>query len=168
MLDDILKNMTLTVDRRGYAGNVEEINLPKLTLKMEEFRNGGMDAPIDVEVGMEKLECDFMLTRFDKDVLRLFGVAPGQAVPLTARGVVVSDDGTTTPIIVNLRGIIKELDYGSWKPGEKATLKVMMTLRYYKMTHGREVVHEIDIPNMVRTINGVDQLTAQRNALGLS
>jgi hydroxymethylglutaryl-CoA reductase len=38
----------------------------------------------------------------------------------------------------------------------------MMALRYYKLTHGGDVVHEIDIPNMVRTIGGVDQLSAAK------
>jgi P2 family phage contractile tail tube protein len=167
MLDDILKNMALFVDGRGFAGNVEELTLPKLTLKTEEFRNGGMDAPIEVEMGMEKLESEFTLTRFDKNVLKLFGLAPGQLTPLTIRGAVISDDGTQTAVVVNLQGIVREMDPGNWKPGEKATLKIMMALRYYKITHGGDVVHEIDIPNMVRTIGGVDQLSAVRSALGI-
>ena len=167
MLDDILKNMALFVDGRGFAGNVEELTLPKLTLKTEEFRNGGMDAPIEVEIGMEKLESEFTLTRFDKNVLKLFGLAPGQLTPLTIRGAVISDDGTQTAVVVNLQGIVREMDPGNWKPGEKATLKIMMALRYYKLTHGGDVVHEIDIPNMVRTIGGVDQLSAVRSALGI-
>lgn len=167
MLDDILKNMALFVDGRGYAGNVEEVTLPKLTLKTEEFRNGGMDAPIEVDMGMEKLECDFTLTRFDKSALALFGLAPGQVKPLTIRGAVVSDDGTQTPVVLNLLGVVREMEFGTWKPGEKATLKIMVALRYYKLTHGIDVVHEIDIPNMVRTINGVDQLALTRSALGI-
>lgn len=167
MLDDILKNMSLFVDGRGFAGNVEELTLPKLTLKTEEFRNGGMDAPIEVEMGMEKLESEFTLTRFDKNVLKLFGLAPGQLTPLTIRGAVISDDGTQTAVVVNLQGVVREMDPGNWKPGEKATLKIMMALRYYKLTHGGDVVHEIDIPNMVRTIGGVDQLSAVRSALGI-
>lgn len=167
MLDDILKNMALFVDGRGFAGNVEELTLPKLTLKTEEFRNGGMDAPIEVEMGMEKLESEFTLTRFDKNVLKLFGLAPGQLTPLTIRGAVISDDGTQTAVVVNLQGIVREMDPGNWKPGEKSTLKIMMALRYYKLTHGGDVVHEIDIPNMVRTIGGVDQLSAVRSALGI-
>jgi P2 family phage contractile tail tube protein len=167
MLDDILKNMALFVDGRGFAGNVEELTLPKLTLKTEEFRNGGMDAPIEVEMGMEKLESEFTLTRFDKNVLKLFGLAPGQLTPLTIRGAVISDDGTQTAVVVNIQGIVREMDPGNWKPGEKATLKIMMALRYYKLTHGGDVVHEIDIPNMVRTIGGVDQLSAVRSALGI-
>ncbi|SMG67253.1 phage major tail tube protein [methanotrophic bacterial endosymbiont of Bathymodiolus sp.] len=167
MLNDILKNMSLFVDGRGYAGNVEELNLPKLAMKTEEFRAGGMDAPVEVEMGMEKLECDFMLTRVDKDLLKIFGLAPGNTVPLTIRGALVSDDGTQTPVAVNLQGTLREIDWGNWKAGEKASLKCAVALRYYKLTHGGEVVHEIDIPNMVRIIGGVDQLATTRDALGL-
>ena len=167
MLDDILKNMALFVDGRGYAGNVEELTLPKLTLKTEEFRNGGMDAPIEIEMGMEKLECEFTLTRFDKDVLKLFGLAPGKAIPLTIRGAIVSDAGGQLPVVVNLQGIVKEMDPGNWKPGEKATLKATMAIRYYKLAHDGETVHEIDVPNMVRIIGGEDQLAATRSALGI-
>lgn len=167
MLDDVLKNMSLFVDGRGYAGNIEEVTLPKLTLKTEEFRNGGMDAPIEVEMGMEKLECEFTLTRFDREALSLFGLLSGQSIPLTVRGVFVSDEGITLPVIVNLRGFVREVDFGNWKAGDKATLKFMIALRYYKLTHGTVVTHEIDIPNMVRTIDGVDQLALQRVALGV-
>ena len=167
MLNDILKNMTLFVDGRGFAGNIEELNLPKLALKTEEFRGGGMDAPVEVEMGMEKLECDFTLTRFDREVLKLFGLAPGKLTPFTARGVVVGEEGVQIPVVVNLQGIVREIDWGSWKPGEKATLKLSVALRYYKLTHGGRVIHEIDVPNMVRRIDGVDQLAATRNALGL-
>ena len=166
MLDDILKNMALYVDGRGYAGNVEELVLPKLTMKMEEYRNGGMDAPIDIEMGMEKLEAEFTLTRFDRNLLTLFGLAPGQIIPLTIRGAVVSDNGTVQPVIVNLQGQIKELDYGTWKPGEKTTLKCMVSVRFYKLTHGAAIVHQIDIPNIIRIVNGVDQLAQIRGILG--
>jgi P2 family phage contractile tail tube protein len=59
----------------------------------------------------------------------------GQLTPLTIRGAVISDDGTQTAVVVNLQGIVREMDPGNWKPGEKATLKVMLALRYYKLTH---------------------------------
>ena len=75
---DVRKNMNLFVDGRGYAGQVEEFNAPKLTLKTEEFRAGGMDAPIELTMGMEKLECDFSLVAYDQKVLVAFGVKEGQ------------------------------------------------------------------------------------------
>lgn len=116
---------------------------------------------------MEKLECEFTLTRFDRESLALFGLAQGQTVPLTVRGAIESDSGGLLSVIVNLQGFVREVDFGNWQPGEKATLKLMIALRYYKLTHGTSVIHEIDIPNMVRTINGVDQLALTRSALGL-
>ncbi|WP_028318380.1 phage major tail tube protein [Desulfobulbus elongatus] len=167
MLDDILRNFSLFVDGRGYAGNVEELTPPKLTMKTEEMRAGGMDAPVEVELGMEKMECSFTLTRYDKELLKLFGLAPGSTVPLTMRGSVESEDGTKLPVVINLRGKIKELEPGNWKPGDKATLKITVALRAYKFTHGSEVVHDIDVLSMRRVIGGVDQLLQTRLNIGL-
>jgi len=167
MITDILKNMNLFVDGRGHAGKVDEVNPPKLTLATEDHRGGGMDAPVELDMGMEKLEFDYSLSSFDKETLKLFGLAPGNQVPMTIRGALESEDGTVTPIIYNLRGQIKEVDFGSFKPGEKGQCKVMVALRYYKLTHGSDVIYEIDVEGMIRTINGVDQLADQRSALGL-
>ncbi|WNO10443.1 phage major tail tube protein [Teredinibacter sp. KSP-S5-2] len=166
MLDDVLRNMTLTVDGRGYAGNIEELVLPKLSLQTEEFRNGGMDAPVDIELGMEKLECEFTLTRFNRHSLTLFGVFSGET-QLTARGAVVSDNGQTQAAVINMRGLVRELDMGTWKPGEKSTNKFMVSLRYYKLVLDEFPIYEIDIPNFLRKVNGVDQLAKMRAALGL-
>jgi len=167
MIKDVLKNLTLFVDGRGYAGKVEEIELPKLTMKTEEFRAGGMDAPIEVEMGMEKLEASFTLNGYDKDVLSLFGLAPGKHKPLTIKGSLISEDGAERALIINLRGMVREMEMGSWKPGDKATLKVMMALSYYKLKHSGQVIYEIDPANMLRIIDGQDQLKQTRAHLGL-
>ena len=164
---DIRKNFNAFVDGRGYAGQVDEFNAPKLTLQTEEFRAGGMDLPIDVTMGMEKLVTDFSLKAYDRNVLALFGVTEGSRVPLVLREVLESYDGTTTAVVHTMRGKITELDPGTSKPGELPSLKVTMSLTYYKMQHGDQVVHEIDAENMVRIINGVDILAAARNALGI-
>ena len=167
MIVDILKNCNLFVDGRGYAGKVTEVNLPKLTVKMEEHRDGGMDAPAEIDMGLEKLECDFSTSSIDADLLRSWGLAPGNLVPLTFRGALVSEDGTVTAAVASVRGQVKEVDFGTWKPGEKVPLKCAVAVRYYKFEHGGAVVHEIDVDNMIRKINGVDQLAEQRTALGI-
>ena len=43
----------------------------------------------------------------------------------------------------------------------------MMDVRYYRFVHDGDVIHEIDMDNMVRIVNGVDQLEAQRQALAI-
>ena len=45
MIPQILTNLNLYVDGRGFAGRVTEIQLPKLKRKTEEHRAGGMDGP---------------------------------------------------------------------------------------------------------------------------
>lgn len=164
---DIRKNFNLFVDGRGYAGQVEDFNAPKLTLQTEEFRAGGMDVPVDVTMGMEKMTCDFSLKAYDLDVLAKFGVAEGVVVPFVAYEALESFDGTVTQITHNMRGKITELDPGTSKPGEIPLLKCTMSLTYYKMQHGSTVVHEIDAENMVRIINGSDALAAIRGALNI-
>jgi P2 family phage contractile tail tube protein len=164
---DVLKNFNLFVDGKGQAGKVEEVNPPKLTLKTEEFRAGGMDAPIEITMGMEKLESDFSMVSFDREVLSLFGVREGAVVPFVLRGALESMDGTITPIVHTMRGKIKEIDQGTTKAGDKPTLKVSLALTYYKLQHGDTTVHEVDVENMVRVVNGVDALASTRSALGI-
>jgi uncharacterized protein len=56
---------------------------------------------------------------------------------------------------------------GDWKPGDKAEIKHAVAITYYKLEIDGRVMYEIDFANMVQVINGVDQLAAERTALGL-
>jgi P2 family phage contractile tail tube protein len=164
---DVRKNMNLFVDGRGYAGQIEELTPPVLASKMEEFRGGGMDAPVELKMGTEKLESSFSLIAYDKDVLALFGVANGALVPFTIREALESFDGTVTTVVHSMRGRIRKIDPGTSKSGDKASLMVEMALTYYKLQHGETVVQEIDVENMIHKVNGVDVLAAQRAAIGI-
>lgn len=164
---NVRKNINLFVDGRGYAGQVEEFNAPKLALKTEEFRAGGMNSPVELTMGMEKLEADFSLISYDADVLSMFGVTEGATVPFVAREALESFDGTVTPVVHTMRGKIKEIDPGTSKSGEKSSLKITMALTYYKLQHGDKTVQEIDVENMIQMINGTDALSGIRGALGI-
>lgn len=163
----ILKNFNLFVDGRGSAGNIEELKLPTLALKDEEFRAGGMDAPVDVEMGQEKMEASFILTGYDSQTLALWGVGPQAQVPLVARGALESLDGAVEPVKVTMSGIIKSVEPGAWKAGEKSSLTFTVALRAYKYEQNGVTIDEIDVINFVRKVGGVDRLAAQRNAIGI-
>jgi P2 family phage contractile tail tube protein len=164
---DVRKNLNLFVDGRGYAGQVEEFNPPKLTLTTEEFRAGGMDLPVELSMGMETLKADFSLISYDRDVLAIFGVVEGAFVPFVLREALQSFDGTTKAVVHTMRGKIISLDPGTSKPGEAPRLKAELSLVYYKLVHDGALIHEIDAENMVRIINGNDALAGQRSALGI-
>ena len=163
----ILKNFNLFVDGRGNAGNIEELKLPTLSLKDEEFRAGGMDAPISVEMGQEKMEASFILTGYDSATLALWGVGPQSQVPLVARGALESLDGSVEQVKVTMSGTVKSVEPGAWKAGEKSSLTFTVSLRAYKFEQGGVTIDEIDVINFVRTIGGTDRLAAQRNAIGI-
>lgn len=163
----VLKNMNLFVDGRGYAGRIDEIELPKLTLKTEEHRAGGMDLPVDIDLGMEKLESTMTFSDYDPELFKFFGLLDGAQTQITVRGAIQKQGEEAIPVVINLRGGWKELDTGSWKPGDKSTLKAAMAIIYYKLAISGEELAEVDAQNLVRRIGGKDQLASIRAAIGM-
>lgn len=163
----VLKNFSLFVDGRGLAGTVSTLTLPTITTKMEEFRGGGMDAPVEIDMGMEILETSFELFDYEENVLSLYGLANGSATQVTARGALRRDGDAAVPMVVNMTGVIKEMDPGDWQAGEQTSMTCSMALRYLKITIGGREVIEVDKVNMIRRINGVDQLETIRQAIGV-
>lgn len=163
----ILKNFNLFVDGRGHAGEVDDLQLPTLAIIGEEYRGGGMDAPIDIDMGMEKLEATFTLPGSNKADLARFGLSDGQLTQVTARGALESADGTSEGVVVQMRGKVMRVEPGQWQGGQKSSWAYTVSLQYYKYEQGGEVIHEIDVLNMVRIVNGADQLAQQRANIGL-
>jgi P2 family phage contractile tail tube protein len=167
MARDVLKNINAFVNGVGFAGQVEDYNPPKQTLQTEDFKGGGMFAPLELTMGLEKLECDFSIISYDEGVLGDFTIVEGQQVSFTFRGFLESYDGTTNSVTHIISGKIKELDRGTWKSGEKSTLKISIAASYFQEMRGAVVITEIDVQNMIYISNGTDLLQAARNALGM-
>lgn len=166
-LPKILRNFSLYVDGIGYAGKVTEATPPTLTVKTDEFRAGGMDAPVEIDMGMEALNLSFILAEYSDSLLGQFGLLDQNAVRVALRGAMVDNGTAATSIVVNGTGHFKEFDPGNFVAGDNTEAKLNMGLRYYKMTIGGDVIHEIDVENMVRIINGEDQLASIRTAIGI-
>ncbi|WP_207869421.1 phage major tail tube protein [Pseudomonas sp. 51_B] len=167
MIPETLANLNLFVDGISFQGDVPSLTLPKLTMKMEEHRPGGMDIPVELDMGMDKLEASFTTTGVRREALKFFGLADGTAFNGTFRGAFKGLKGAIKAVVVTLRGTLKEIDMGDWKPGDKAEIKHGISPTYYKLEVDGRMVYEIDALGMKRVIDGVDQLAAQRSALGL-
>lgn len=166
-ITNVLKNHNLFVDGRGMAGKIGDYTPPVIAAATEDYRAGGMDAPIDIGMGQEKMIMSFVLRDYNADTLALWGVSPGRLIPLTARGALESEDGTVTPVIHTMRGKIINPDRGTWSPGQSASITFNLSLDAFKETVGARVVYDIDVVNMKRIVDGVDQLAEQRAALGI-
>lgn len=169
MLPAVLKNFNLFVDGVSYAGSADEVTLPKLTRKMEEFRAGGMNAPISTDMGQEKLELEYTLGGLVLNTFKQYANVKHDGVLVRFAGAYQSDDtGNVMAVEVVARGRHAEIDMGNAKAGDKAQTKIKMNLSYYKLTVNNAVLVEIDPVNFVEIINGRDLLLAQRIALGLA
>ncbi|AOE79432.1 phage major tail tube protein [Pseudomonas lurida] len=167
MIPEMLTNCVMFADGVSFSGDVPSMTLPKLSIKTEEYRGGGMSGPVDLPTGLEKLEAAFTTNGVRKEALKFFGLADQTACNLVFRGSFKGQRGTVKSVNVTLRGSLKEVDMGDWKPGDKAEIKHAVAVTYYKLEIDSRVMYEIDFANMVQVINGVDQLAAERTALGL-
>lgn len=166
MVKNIVRNYTGFIDGLGMLGEIDELNLPKLTLITSELRGGGMDGTIEVDLGIEKMEADFTMNSYDQKVFKRFGLTPGDQVPFTFRAATIGEDGEKKAVIVTLRARIKGIETGVFKPGERTTVKVMLAVDYYRHCIGSDVVNELDPKGNVRIVNRVDQTRDVRRMLG--
>ncbi|WP_243260345.1 phage major tail tube protein, partial [Pseudomonas aeruginosa] len=52
MIPQTLTNTNLFIDGVSFAGDVPSLTLPKLAVKTEQYRAGGMDAPVSIDMGL--------------------------------------------------------------------------------------------------------------------
>lgn len=166
MLPRHLRNFNVMIDGFGFAGRADEVTLPTLSIATEEHRAGGLDSPVDVDMGMELMELSVVLSDYDESVIAGFGLL-GPGVPITLRGAIQRQGEPAQAVVVKMLGGLKSRDPGNWSAGSKQTTTLTYSVRKYSETiNGAELVN-IDVENMVRVINGVDQLASQRAAIGL-
>ena len=167
-LPRILKNFNVFLNGESWLGLVPELILPKLTRKLEEYRAGGMEGPIDLDFGQEKMEAELKGAGWVKGLTSKWGAGTHDAVLLRFAGAIRTDDTEAVMAAeVVMRGRLVERDGGSEKAGELAEKTYKYTLSYYKEVIDGEVVIEIDLVNLVCIIDGEDRNSAIRAALGI-
>ncbi|EPS1222146.1 phage major tail tube protein [Burkholderia cenocepacia] len=163
-----LKNFNVYEDGVSFVGEVAEIQLPKLTRKMEAYRGGGMNGEVDIDLGMEKLELGVTMGGFMKEMFKTWGTSKVDSVTVRFAGSYQRDDTEEVDAIeVYVRGRYKEIDPGKAKAGDNADQTGTMSLAYYRLVCNGETLIEIDFPNFIEMVGGVDRLAQQRRALGL-
>lgn len=166
-LPHMIKNFNLFIDGQGYAGVLTEVVLPKLTKKTEEFRGAGMDVAIEYDMGMEVPTLEMTAAEIDPYLLESFGFTQGRQVAFHITALGEDGDGGEMALEIHCRGIIKELDCGTLKPGEKTEMKATATLRYCKyVVDGKERI-VVDAHGGNRTSAGNNYMGRVKAILGL-
>jgi len=161
-----LKDLNLFNEGASYLGEIASVTLPKLTRKLEDWRGGGMDGTVKIDMGGEPLEMEFTTGGPMLDVLRQFGNTSASGVFLRFAGVYQSDGtGQIDTVDITVRGRHEEVDMGEAKVGEGGEFKVKSQLAYYRLDWNGQEVIEIDVINGVFRVDGVDRNAELRAAI---
>lgn len=163
-----LKNMNLFNEGRSYLAEVQSVTLPKLNRKLDDYRGGGMDGTVKIDLGADAMEMEWTLGGPDRHVLRQFG-RPGLAGTFLRFAGSYQNDATGRydTVEVTVRGRHEEIDLGEAKLGDAGSsdTKVKTQCVYYRLEWNGRTEVEIDVLNMVYIVDGVDILVQQRAAI---
>lgn len=162
-----LKNFNFSVDGTSYLGETTEVTQPKLAMRLEGYRAGGMMAEVDVNMGLEKLEMEFKIGGHETDLIKLFGGSINSNVFRFNGAYQHDDDDSVDAVEIVARGRIIEIDEGSSKAGDDTEHSYKVALTYYKLTVNGVDIIEIDTINQIYIVDGKDRLAEIRKAMGL-
>jgi len=163
----VLRKFIVFVDGFGKLGEGENCKLPTMEVLTEDFRGGGMDTPIKVDLGTTPLVMEFKLSSMDPQVYIKWGLYPGKEIQYTIRGSLAHQNGAPFAAVAACLGNLHKVDTDNWEPARKIMHTFTIDLVYYKLTIGEAPIFEIDIINGRRYVGGVDQLRNDHVALGL-
>ena len=164
-----LKMMDLFNEGNSYLGQTGEVTIPKLVRKFEDWRGGGMNGKVKIDMGLgdDISEFNWKLGGIDELVIEQWGAATVSAHMLRFAGSYQRDDtGEAKSVEIVVRGRHEEIDFGNQKAGDDTEKTIKTIWSYYKLSIDGVVKVEIDIPNMIEIVNGVDLLEKHRANIG--
>lgn len=162
-----LKNMNVFTDGFSWLGEVPEVTRPKLARTFEDYRGGGFDGPVKVDLGGEAMEMEIKLGGFKDQLYSMYGAVGVGAHMLRFLGGYQEDgNGQVKSVEIIVRFRPQEIDPGSQKPGEDTEESATLALSYYKQVVNGVTQIEYDPMNMIFIVFGVDRLAQLRAAIG--
>ncbi|MDP4201437.1 MAG: phage major tail tube protein [Bacteroidota bacterium] len=152
-------------------GQAQEVSLPEIPWTKVDYKALGMIGVMKLFHGVDALEATIKWNYPDNDV-QVACANPIAAVDLMVRSNKVvytgSDVTDNQPVVVMLKGTSANHSTGSYKAKEDTDLSTKLDITYLKQTvNGRDIL-EIDIPNNIIRIDGVDIMLKYKQNLGLA
>lgn len=122
---------------------------------------------IDLGLGDDITEFNWKLGGIDALVIEQFGAATVGEHMLRFAGSYQRDDtGGTSAVEIIVRGRHEEIDFGNQKAGDDTETSIKTIWSAYKLSIDGVVKVDIDIPNLIENVNGVDLLEKHRANIG--
>ncbi len=161
-----LRGWNVYIDGSSYAGRISEGTPPKVTKKMEEYRNAGMFQPLKAWLGMEAQEVELTFSDVSVDIAKQIGHLVNDEINLTFRSAYKAESSDVyMESEMQVRGELVEFDHGNLKEGELTEVKVKIDVIFYKWKYDGVDIHEFDPQNAKYVINGKDLTQGMRDII---
>jgi P2 family phage contractile tail tube protein len=160
-----IRNFNVFLDGRSYFGLCQSATLPELTIQTTDYRGGGMDAPMALDMGMEAMTSEMVFAEFRGELVAMLGTR--QLFVLRAAAQAEADVTDADALIVTMRGRVTGMPMSEFGAGSDVTLSLALAVDRYKLEIAGQLLVDIDVQAGKRVIGGVDQTGALRSAMGL-
>jgi P2 family phage contractile tail tube protein len=155
----MLKNYNVHIEGVGYTGLATELKIPNLEFKQEEHRAGGLDHPLPVDLGQEKMEMEMTFSEVNPTLKKLVGIHNGGKTRVMCYGALNDDmSPASDPVVIKMEGKFTKHEHTGWKAGEKTEEKYTFHPLVYEEIVAGDTTTMIDTLGMKRVIGGTDYL----------
>lgn len=164
-----LTNANVYIDGASHLGKIEEIDLPKLSMKMVEHKALGMVGSFELPSGLDKMEVRVKWNSLYVDAISKMA-NPYASHEFSCRSSVENwtAAGRTgqQPYKCTFRGTFTEIPTGNFKQHDNVDLETKINVTYLKLEYNGVAKLEIDVLANIWKVDGQDILTTYRENIG--
>lgn len=152
-------------------GKVNEFKFPDISTVTVDCKPIDYIGTVKLPIGVELDDSSIKLNGFDADVFKQLSDINKEHI-ITIRGNLKKFNGNVLADEMPVKGVIKAITkkitpLGTIKQQEGCEFAVELVPHAAKLEHKGETLLEIDIPNNIYIVDGVDQLEKMKQNLGL-
>jgi P2 family phage contractile tail tube protein len=160
-----IKNFNAFVDGISYFGLTTAAAMPEIAVATSDYRGGGMDQPVAIDMGLEAMTAELTFAEFRPEIYAMIGTR--QLLVLRAAMQAQADVTDADALVLTMRGKISKLAGSELGAGNDVTKTITMSLDRYRVEIAGATLVDIDVEAGRRIIGGVDQTAAARRSMGL-
>ena len=162
-----LKAMALFVDGQHYAGECTEVTPPTLERETEDYRAGGMNGPVKLDMGGSELTMTLKVAGHVAAMVAQYGGSLSGTQLRLVQAVQADDAEAVQGVELVARGRMTKFDPGTAKVGDLTEHEYEFALTYIKWVDNGTTQVEVDYVNMIENVGGVDRMAQTRAVLGI-
>ena len=162
-----LKAMALFIDGQHYAGECTEVTPPTLERETEDYRAGGMNGPVKLDMGGKELMLTMKMAGHVAALVQQYAGSLSGTMLRFVQAVQADDSDQVQGVEIVARGRMTKIDPGTAKVGDLTEHEYEFAITYIKWIDNGTTLVEVDYVNMIENVGGVDRMAQTRAVLGI-